>query len=227
MRIILTVLFALAPGIAHAQIVTGTAKAIDGDTLEVGGERVRLYGIDAPEKSQTCQRDGQAWNCGEDASGLLAHLAQGRSVICQQMDRDVYGRQVSTCTVAGTDLGRAMVESGLAVTLPQTGAQYVQAETSVKAHGVGIWGSEFVTPSEYRSAHPDLYGGPKKSAPARAMERSHALPQIQRPAGVYYRNCSEAREAGVAPIYRGQPGYRPEMDGDNDGIACEPYRGRR
>lgn len=41
----------------------------------------------------------------------------------------------------------------------------------------------------------------------------------------YYSGCNAARAAGVAPIYRGQPGYRPEMDGDSDGIACEPYRG--
>ena len=42
---------------------------------------------------------------------------------------------------------------------------------------------------------------------------------------VYYSGCNEARAAGVAPIYRGQPGYREGMDGDGDGIACEPYRG--
>jgi hypothetical protein len=42
----------------------------------------------------------------------------------------------------------------------------------------------------------------------------------------YYAGCNEARAAGVAPIYRGQPGYREGMDGDNDGIACEPYHGR-
>jgi len=43
---------------------------------------------------------------------------------------------------------------------------------------------------------------------------------------VYYSGCDEARAAGAAPIYRGQPGYREGMDGDSDGIACEPYRGR-
>jgi hypothetical protein len=43
---------------------------------------------------------------------------------------------------------------------------------------------------------------------------------------VYYRSCNEARVAGAAPIYRGSPGYRGGMDGDSDGIACEPYRGR-
>jgi uncharacterized Fe-S cluster-containing radical SAM superfamily protein len=41
---------------------------------------------------------------------------------------------------------------------------------------------------------------------------------------VYYSGCDQARVAGAEPIYRGEPGYRPEMDGDADGIACEPYR---
>jgi len=43
--------------------------------------------------------------------------------------------------------------------------------------------------------------------------------------GVYYRNCAAARAAGAAPIRRGQPGYRSQLDADGDGIACEPYRG--
>jgi hypothetical protein len=42
---------------------------------------------------------------------------------------------------------------------------------------------------------------------------------------VYYPNCASARAAGVAPIHEGEPGYRPELDADGDGIACEPYRG--
>lgn len=41
------------------------------------------------------------------------------------------------------------------------------------------------------------------------------------PTSVYYRNCAEARAAGAAPIYRGQAGYRPELDRDGDGVACE------
>lgn len=54
-------------------------------------------------------------------------------------------------------------------------------------------------------------------------QRTHAHGAQQ----VYFRNCTEARAAGVAPIYRGQPGYAPHLDRDHDGIACEPYRGRR
>lgn len=48
---------------------------------------------------------------------------------------------------------------------------------------------------------------------------------LRRERSVYYAGCREARAAGAAPIYRGEPGYRPEMDGDADGVACEPYRG--
>ena len=45
-------------------------------------------------------------------------------------------------------------------------------------------------------------------------------------ASVHYQYCKEARAAGAAPLYRGQPGYRSELDRDGDGIACEPYYGR-
>lgn len=40
-------------------------------------------------------------------------------------------------------------------------------------------------------------------------------------------NCKEAWERGIAPIYRGDPNYTARMDGDDDGIACEPYHGKR
>lgn len=43
----------------------------------------------------------------------------------------------------------------------------------------------------------------------------------RKPASVYYANCTEARGAGAAPIYRGEPGYRSALDRDNDGVACE------
>ncbi|MFM5923017.1 MAG: excalibur calcium-binding domain-containing protein [Novosphingobium sp.] len=42
--------------------------------------------------------------------------------------------------------------------------------------------------------------------------------------GDYWHGCNDARAAGTAPIYRDEPGYRETMDGDNDGIACEPQR---
>jgi hypothetical protein len=50
-----------------------------------------------------------------------------------------------------------------------------------------------------------------------ARERA---PQV----GDIWGGCNDARAAGTAPIYAGEPGYREDMDGDGDGVACEPYR---
>lgn len=64
---------------------------------------------------------------------------------------------------------------------------------------------------------------PKFAAvPPRNTERPERAERAE--GSVFYRNCTAARASGAAPIYRGEPGYRPEMDGDSDGIACEPYR---
>ncbi|MBY8823848.1 excalibur calcium-binding domain-containing protein [Sphingomonas colocasiae] len=54
-------------------------------------------------------------------------------------------------------------------------------------------------------------------------------PAMTRPASAgvaFYRACADARAAGAAPLYRGQPGYRDALDRDGDGVACEPYLGR-
>lgn len=53
-------------------------------------------------------------------------------------------------------------------------------------------------------------------------------PQQARPTAspVRYANCNAARAAGAAPVYRGDPGYGPHLDRDNDGVGCEPYRDR-
>lgn len=62
-----------------------------------------------------------------------------------------------------------------------------------------------------------------------SISAAASAPQAVASSGVNrwsYGNCREARAAGAAPLRRGQPGYGPHMDGDGDGVACEPYYGR-
>ena len=205
---------------ASAQNVSGRARASDGDSLDLSGISVRLHGIDAPELSQSCQRQRATWQCGKDASSKLASLVAGQDVVCEQKDLDDYGRIVASCRAGATDLGGAMVEAGLAVALPRFTDRYVAAEARARAAGRGLWSGDFQMPADYRAAHPR----PGMKFPPDAQRAARARPPG--PTGVFYRNCKEAWAAGAAPLRRGQPGYRAEMDGDGDGIACEPYRGR-
>ena len=89
MKAALLALLLLMPVAAQAQILVGSATAIDGDSLSMGDTEIRLFGIDAPEARQTCTRDGAAWNCGLDAAALLANLVEGKSLTCQQRDTDM------------------------------------------------------------------------------------------------------------------------------------------
>lgn len=224
------VLFALAlaavPTPALAQVFVGRAEAVDGDTLDMTGTRIRLFGIDAVESGQTCLRGGEAWACGADARALLGELVAGQMIACEQRDTDVYGRVVGICRVGRVDLSGAMASGGFAIALDEYSQAYRPAADGARARQAGIWDSEFVAPAEWRAANP------RSEQPLRRVERQATAPPaaVARPApaaGRYFRNCAEAIAAGAAPLYRGQPGYRPQMDGDSDGIACEPYRGRR
>ena len=93
---------------------TGPARVIDGDTLDVGGVRIRLHGIDAPESEQICRAGGKRWSCGREAARALAGRIGGRPVGCQERDRDRYGRVVAACSASGVDLNAWMVAEGWA-----------------------------------------------------------------------------------------------------------------
>lgn len=68
-----------------------------------------------------------------------------------------------------------------------------------------------------------LAGYAWSSLPPAALASAEERASIEQ--SVYYSGCNEVRATGKAPLYAGQPGYRSGMDGDGDGIACEPYRG--
>ena len=144
----------LAGGQSAAVTLAGRVTVIDGDTLEMRGERIRLFGIDAPERGQTCQtREGRAWRCGTEAARELDLLARGRTVTCEARDTDRYGRTVAVCIAGGVDLGSALVASGHAVAFRSYSKIYVQAEEAAKAAHRGLWAGEFEMPSEWRKTH--------------------------------------------------------------------------
>lgn len=131
--------------------LSGTARVIDGDTLEIGGQRIRLHAIDAPESRQTCERRGLDWHCGQAASNALANRIGGRPVSCHpQPDRDRYNRIIATCMLQGEDLNGWMVQQGWAMAYRQYGRDYIEAENEARAARRGIWATHFVPPWDWR-----------------------------------------------------------------------------
>ncbi len=133
---------------ALAQTVSGMATAADGDSLVIGGERVRLHGIDAFEADQTCTgANGRPIACGGLATRALGGLVAGEDVTCHGQSTDGYGRMVAICTVDRRDLGAAMVRAGLAFALVRYADDYVMLERSARQQGAGAWASgEPITP---------------------------------------------------------------------------------
>jgi endonuclease YncB( thermonuclease family) len=121
-------------------MISGPARAVDGDTLEVAGQRVRLEGIDAPEYGQSCSRTWiGTWACGKEAQRTLARMLAGQTVSCENKGSDKYGRMLGVCRVAGEDVNAAMVRRGLAWAFVKYSNSYVKLEAEAKAAGVGIW----------------------------------------------------------------------------------------
>ncbi len=130
--------------------VAGVTTVIDGDTIEVHGQRIRLHGIDAPESRQLCRLDGKPWQCGKDAANALADKIARRPVTCEDLGRDRYKRIIARCAVTGEDLGAWMVLEGLALAYRRYSLDYVDQEADAQAARRGIWAGEFVKPWEWR-----------------------------------------------------------------------------
>ncbi|MGV3650579.1 MAG: thermonuclease family protein [Devosia sp.] len=136
--------------------IEGLARAADGDSLAIGGERVRLVGLDAPERDQICKDgDGMDWACGAEALHRLSALVSARTTLCEGDERDRYGRLLATCTVEGRDIGLVLVAEGLAL----DSGPYGDAERAARADRKGIWGGEFVTPRRWRDEGPEAMAG--------------------------------------------------------------------
>lgn len=133
--------------------VDGPVRVIDGDTLDVGGVRVRLHGVDAPEIGQKCQTSsGKDWDCGTWVSREVRARYQGARASCTPVDRDRYGRVVAVCRIGGVDLGRALVQRGMATAFRKYSDDYVADERRAKRARVGLHAGSFQNPAAHRAA---------------------------------------------------------------------------
>jgi endonuclease YncB( thermonuclease family) len=152
-----------AIGTAAAQSpVVGVASVIDGDTLEIHDQRIRLHGIDAPESGQSCEKDGKQYRCGQQAALALADKIGQALIRCEQRDIDRYKRTVAVCRLGVEDLNGWMVRQGWTIAYRQYSRDYVDDESAAQAAKAGIWAGRFIEPSKWRRG--DQLQAAKKSA---------------------------------------------------------------
>ena len=132
------------------EIVEGNVKVIDGDTIHIGKNKIRLHGIDAPERNQKCFTSNNEWDCGKESTNSLIGLINSRKVSCIILDQDRYKRDIGECYINNLNINKWMVQNGWALAYRYYSTDYINEENFAKKNKLGIWIGEFEQPYIFR-----------------------------------------------------------------------------
>jgi micrococcal nuclease len=211
------------------------AEVVDGDTLKATfngkEETIRLLLVDTPE---TKKPNTPIEPYGPESSQYAKETLNGKDIRLEigTSERDKYGRLLAYVWLGNKTFNEMLLEKGFArvAYVYPPNVKYVDEYRTVQKQaqqkGLGIWSIEnYVQEDGF-----NLDAVKSSTSPTAKSSNSHTTTgstQVQSPAptgnnsNVYFKRCADARAAGAAPLHRGDPGYRPALDRDNDGIACE------
>ena len=141
------------------KVISGIAKVIDGDTIKINKKKIRLFGIDAPEKKQQCRRSslsisfltfGKDYPCGQISADRLRKKINDKLVICKYSSKDRYKRFIAECFLNKTNINAWMVQTGHAVVYKKYSKKFVAQEIFAKKEKLGLWSGTFEMPWDWR-----------------------------------------------------------------------------
>ena len=135
---------------SFGKTMQGKAKIIDGDTVHINNNKIRLHGIDAPEKNQTCTKNNLIWNCGIESTKFLKQIIGDDIIKCKTNGKDKYNRFIGVCYKNKLDLNSKMVANGWAIAYRYYSNDYIKEEEVAKNKKIGIWSGEFIEPYLFR-----------------------------------------------------------------------------
>ena len=134
-----------------AEEILGFPVITDGDTIKILNNRIRLSGIDAPERNQKCVKKFKEYNCGTVATNALIKKIKKSIVRCKvQENTDRYNRFIGVCFVEQEDLNKWMVRNGYAVAYRRYSKDYILDEEFAKKNTLGLWSGSFMKPEKWR-----------------------------------------------------------------------------
>jgi len=137
--------------LALSEEIFGLSVITDGDTIKISNNKIRLHGIDAPEKKQKCLKNAKEYNCGVAATKALVKKISKNMVKCQiQKNKDRYNRFIGVCFVEQEDLNKWMVRNGHAVAYRRYSKDYILDEDFAKINKLGLWSGTFLKPEKWR-----------------------------------------------------------------------------
>jgi micrococcal nuclease len=210
-------------------------RVVDGDTMKilVSGtkktETIRLLLVDTPETVDPDIPEPQPF--GPEASKFAKDTLTGKNIKIEidVSERDKYGRLLCYLYIGDKMFNKMLLEKGLArvAYVYPPNVKYVDQFRAIQKKaqhdGIGIWSIENYAKDD--GFHTNLVMPAVKSQSQTSKTYSKTTPKTattqQSNTPIYYKNCTQAKNAGVTPIKKGDPGYESNLDGDGDGIACE------
>ncbi|MEO1207128.1 MAG: thermonuclease family protein [Pseudomonadota bacterium] len=211
-------LSSINPFASSQEPIKGRARVLSGDTLSVDGKTLKLAGVDAPERGQTCKRPGsRRWRCGVSAERALRRLVRRKTVTCVLDGAPVLDRQSAVCKVGDTDLAAELVRTGHVFAQAGFFAPYTGVEQDAKTEKIGIWRGTPERPDAFRAERwakalkraPD--GCPIKGRAHRSRGKIYVVPWSvsydryrvrTRRGDRWFCSEEEALEAGWRPLER-------------------------
>mgnify|MGYP006134718301 FL=1 len=131
--------------------IYGSSVVTDGDTIKILHNKIRLHGIDAPERNQKCIKNKKIYNCGVVATEALIKKINKNAVKClTQKNKDRYNRFIGICFVKQENLNKWMVRNGYAIAYRRYSKDYILDEQFAKINKLGLWSGTFLKPEKWR-----------------------------------------------------------------------------
>jgi len=135
------------------QKISGKASIIDGDSIKIRNQEIRLINIDAPEYTQEClDQNMQKYKCGIVAKDFLKKIISNKEIICKYHKKDIYNRILGKCHTKETQINKEMVKAGWAIlyNFRDSTKEMKKIEILARKNKQGLWNGSFLEPQKYR-----------------------------------------------------------------------------